>query len=312
MYCVPVLVCAYFIHAPFAHARETEQQPEVAEPDENPLVKATGLYREATRRSQASDYNGAIKLWTEAYTVLPVTPENAPRRSRIIFSLAVEHVKAYNANKDLEHLRQSERLYNEYLEQLDPGDTATRSEIEDELERIQGIQQEAQAKAEEQRREQRLASVAAQEQAKADREKARAEQQKAEAEARELKQVTAARRGLLIAGITTTAGGLALLGVMGGGLYAGEQADSEGSTIKMKWESEMEPVLKAGFASQIQTTRVLGERANQLALGTGISGGVLVLTGAILTVVGAVRRGRVAPQPTIGRRGVGMSLKINF
>src|SRR5690606_30476534 len=59
------------------------------------------------------DYEGAVDLWTKAYAKLP--EEQAGVRNAMVYNIATAQEKAYDVDKDLQHLRQAVLLLESYV-----------------------------------------------------------------------------------------------------------------------------------------------------------------------------------------------------
>lgn len=84
------------------------------QPAEDPaVVEARALYDEGKARFDTFDYEGAADLWTKAYGTLP--EDQAGVRNAMIYNIATAREKAYDVDKDLQHLRQAVLLLESYV-----------------------------------------------------------------------------------------------------------------------------------------------------------------------------------------------------
>jgi hypothetical protein len=86
----------------------------VTAPDEDPaLVESRELYNEGKAKFDTFDYNGAVDLWTKAYAKLPES--EAGVRNAMVYNIATAQEKAYELDKDVQHLRQAVLLLEQYI-----------------------------------------------------------------------------------------------------------------------------------------------------------------------------------------------------
>jgi hypothetical protein len=89
-------------------------QAAVVAPDEDPaLAEARALYDEGKARFDTFDYEGAADLWTKAYAKLP--EDSAGVRNAMVYNIATAQEKAYELDKDVQHLRQAVLLLQQYV-----------------------------------------------------------------------------------------------------------------------------------------------------------------------------------------------------
>ena len=79
-----------------------------------PEDEAKALYEEGLARFETHDYNGAVDKWTLAYSKLP--PDASGQRNAMVYNIATAQEKAYDLDKDLQHLRQAALLLESYVE----------------------------------------------------------------------------------------------------------------------------------------------------------------------------------------------------
>ena len=86
----------------------------VMAPDEDPaLAESRALYDEGKAKFDTFDYEGAADLWTKAYATLPET--EAGVRNAMVYNIATAQEKAYELDKDVQHLRQAVLLLEQYV-----------------------------------------------------------------------------------------------------------------------------------------------------------------------------------------------------
>lgn len=89
-------------------------QAAVVAPAEDPaVVESRALYDEGKARFDTFDYEGAVELWTKAYAKLP--EESAGVRNAMVYNIATAQEKAYDLDKDVQHLRQAVLLLEQYV-----------------------------------------------------------------------------------------------------------------------------------------------------------------------------------------------------
>ena len=81
---------------PPAPANDSEAaEPDAGETAAQEIASRVGeLYREGSARFEASDYNAAVELWTQAYALLPDDDRFLRQRSRLLLELASAHMRA--------------------------------------------------------------------------------------------------------------------------------------------------------------------------------------------------------------------------
>lgn len=86
----------------------------VTAPDEDPaLAESRALYDEGKAKFDTFDYEGAADLWTKAYAKLPES--EAGVRNAMVYNIATAQEKAYELDKDVQHLRQAVLLLEQYV-----------------------------------------------------------------------------------------------------------------------------------------------------------------------------------------------------
>lgn len=83
-------------------------------PDEDPaLAESRALYEEGKAKFDTFDFEGAVDLWTKAYAKLPES--EAGVRNAMVYNIATAQEKAYELDKDVQHLRQALLLLEQYV-----------------------------------------------------------------------------------------------------------------------------------------------------------------------------------------------------
>jgi tetratricopeptide (TPR) repeat protein len=82
---------------------------------EQNLDMARELHGQAQTRYEMFDYEGAIEAWMEAYRMLRNDESATSIRNAIVFNIATARLKAYEVDKDVQHLQQAVLLLRKYL-----------------------------------------------------------------------------------------------------------------------------------------------------------------------------------------------------
>lgn len=113
---------------------------------------------------------------------------------------------------------------------------------------------------------------------------------------------------LVIAGGVLTGFGLAMFGLMAGGLVRGKRAEADGEALvdAMPTTPEEDP--------ELQAIDDRGRSGNRMAIAGGVIGALALGTGIALLVVGlrGGRTKRVAVAPSVAPRAVGLTLRWQF
>ncbi len=285
--------------SPEADTLEDEVIEELGDEDEGTvrdpqLVEAGALSSEAHAAFEIHNYDGAIELWGQALAVLDVSPEHAQSRNGILTLLAQAHAQAYEIDGDIEHLRIADRLLGDYLHNLPDKVDATVVEVE-----VDRIQKEL-ARYEEAQRQERAKERQALLAAELEASNARADSVVVEREAG----LKSARR-FIVSGSVMAGTGVACLGVTAGMLGWGVALDDKGERERANGAPE------ADLAEIIDQGRL----ANGLAIGMGVTGGLLTTAGVSFVVVGARRRKaamQLSAVPVGGRDRAGVMLVGRF
>jgi len=86
----------------------------VTAPDEDPaLAESRAFYDEGKAKFDTFDFEGAVELWTKAYAKLPESETGV--RNAMVYNIATAQEKAYELDKDVQHLRQAVLLLEQYI-----------------------------------------------------------------------------------------------------------------------------------------------------------------------------------------------------
>jgi tetratricopeptide (TPR) repeat protein len=257
------------------------------------LRRAKELYIRGLGQFETANYDAAISLWTEAYTTLPDDPDNARTKALLIYNVARAQEQAYNVDRDIAHLRQARILMDNYAQKIP-----------------HLYEDDAAAETERMKVRERLAAL--------DEAIAEVEQSDpaAPVEGRDLGPPSEPQvehgpgedagdrhvRGKVLVGVGAglVALGGAGFGVMIAGLVRGAGANGI---------DDLEP-------DDIEARRRRfdrGRAGNAMAIGGGVIGGALVVSGTVLLVLGKQRdRGRMAWSPVVGNGVAGLQWNGRF
>ncbi|NVB40136.1 hypothetical protein G6O69_19980 [Pseudenhygromyxa sp. WMMC2535] len=273
---------------------QVDAQPEPP-PVQDPTKEAKALFRRGQAKYETADYKGAIELWTDAYTLVDPTPENASIKALLIYNLAQAHVKAFELDEDVIHLKQAQQL----LETFKSGVVLLYEDEADQAEEARKI-------------DARIAEIDARlAEAEAQPEPEPEPEPPPPALAVEPEPRTpgpAPRPGapLIGAGATLAAVGLAFGGIAIAGAVIGSQANDLSEIDYLDFEDRQE-----AFRS--------GSIGNGMAVSGLVIGGLMLPTGIALIAVGVKRNKRAANLgsralvlPSLGPRGAGLSIQGRF
>ncbi len=250
--------------------------------DDGAMDRARALYQQGEARFSTADFIGAVELWTEAFSIVPDTSDAGRIKALLIYNIATARERAFEVTGDVSYLRQARILMEGYAKSLSTlfGDTD-------------------EAEAERQKLTLRLNTIVAQIDA-ADRRAARGSPRNSSDERPDDAPEAddgRRRKALIGAGAASLVVGVAGLGLMGGGLAMGSNANDIGGLA----DDDID-----GRRSKFDR----GRTGNTLAIAGGVVGGVFAVTGAVLLAIGAKRRSRtstaVAPWVGAGLAGLGM------
>jgi hypothetical protein len=91
------------------------QEPAAGEAAEDPkLTEAKALYKEGEIKFQTAEYDAALKLWKQAYAILPDGDDTRSIRNALIYNIAEAHSLAYEVSRNQTHLRTAKLLLERY------------------------------------------------------------------------------------------------------------------------------------------------------------------------------------------------------
>lgn len=123
-----------------ASASPDRAEAKGAKADEAALAEAKALFERGKAKYDTYDFEGAVELWTQAYSKLP--EDAAGQRNAMVYNIATAREKAYEVDKDLQHLRQAQLLLESYVAnykamyQRTPETEAEVKKAEDKIEEI--------------------------------------------------------------------------------------------------------------------------------------------------------------------------------
>jgi hypothetical protein len=80
---------------------------------ETEVEEAKRLYDEGLAHYETHDYKSAVEKWTLAYSKLP--DDATGQKNALVYNIATAQEKAYELDKDVEHLRQAQLLLESYV-----------------------------------------------------------------------------------------------------------------------------------------------------------------------------------------------------
>lgn len=273
--------------------------PTDPDPSVDPLTDAQRLYDRGKAKFETADYADAIELWTEAYAIVPETPESNQIKVLLIYNIATAREKQFEVSRDPAELRQATILLQSF---------------EDSIAALYGEGPEAEAERAKVRERRAAIEVRLREAEAAQAAQAREDDGKAEGtEPTTPPEPTTpddggvaprGGRGLVIGGAVAAGLGVGGLGLMAAGLGMGARANDI---------ADLEPSDIDGRRDRFDR----GRTGNTLAIAGGVAGGVLLVTGAVLLGIGVPRmkagkRGTVALVPAPLRGGPGFVLHGRF
>ena len=103
-----------------------------------PLDEAAVLYKQGEVLYDSSDYEGAIKKFTEALGLVIANGGTDHARLSLLYNIASAHEKQFAIDKDISHLRQAIELYKRYRTfARTSGDTGDALDIESKVMRLE-------------------------------------------------------------------------------------------------------------------------------------------------------------------------------
>ena len=265
----------------------------------DPLADAQRLYDRGKAKFETADYADAIELWTEAYALVPETPESSQIKVLLLYNLATAREKQFEVSRDPAELRKAAILLQSFEESIatlyGEGEEAEaeRAKVQEKLAAV-----EARLRAHE-------AMQAPVDDGDDDGDEPTGPTTDVESTPPEEGEEPArAGRGLVIGGAVAAGLGVGGLALMAAGLGMGARANDI---------SDLEPDDIDGRRDRFDR----GRTGNTLAIAGGVAGGVLLVTGAVLLGIGlsrtrAGRASTVALVPAPLRGGSGLVLHGRF
>lgn len=105
------------------------------QPEETTL-RAQQLYREGQNFYETANYTGAIQKWTQAYGLMEWGPDTAEAKTSMLYNLAAAHEKQYGISKNVQNLRTAKVLLQSFAERI-PTIYGETPEAKAELDRVE-------------------------------------------------------------------------------------------------------------------------------------------------------------------------------
>lgn len=259
--------------------------PTQADAPDTTLDEAERLYDEGKAKFETADYEAAIELWTEAYRLVPDAQEGSRIKALLIYNIATAREHAFDVTQDPSQLRQAKIL----LESFEGS--------------IPDLYPPEEQAAETAKVRERIAAIDARLTETEPEPEPEPQLEPEPGPTPEPVDVGAgpARPGrpLVISGAVLLGLGVAGLAVMGAGLGIGAGANDL---------SELQDDDIEGRRDQFSR----GRSANAMAIGGGVAGGVLVVTGAVLLGVGLAKNRRATPTAFVAPGTAGLAVVGRF
>jgi hypothetical protein len=110
-------LCSALVLSPLQLAPKVAfaQEPAAAPVAEDPkLTEAKTLYKDGEVKFQTAEYDAALKLWKQAYAILPDGEDTRSIRNALIYNIAEAHSLAYEVSRNQTHLRTAKILLERY------------------------------------------------------------------------------------------------------------------------------------------------------------------------------------------------------
>lgn len=243
-----------------------EPAPE-PEPEADPVMaEAKQLFDAGVARYTAADYEAAVTLWLEAFSLVPATYDNRMIKAELIYNVARAQQKWFEIDKDVKHLRQSREILLRYVDELDElyGEQAVmeREKVDEQIADIDA--QIAEWEAEQARREAELA----------ERMRPKFDEAGDAREAKRNKAMIGAGASLSVLGV----GGAALLVT---GIIMANSAEDQSAQLLLETDI---PARQSALSK--------GQAGNAMILIGSLAGGVFLSAGVPLLGVGLVAEGK--------------------
>lgn len=251
-----------------------------ASPDEQ--ARRQELHNAAQARYDAGDFDGALEQWLRVHDELPPDPALEAYRAVLLHAIASAAEEAHAASGDVAPLRSALAVYER---DLDPNRAREDG----------GISEPDQLRALVERQRSLEAALEAAGGAPDETDEPTPTPAPAPAPTPVESRARPPARTLQLVGGVLLGAGAVSVGVMSWALYRGQQLDLEGESFAMSNGINSD-------RAAVDDLIVRGERANAVAIATGVIGGALITAGVALLVVGSRGRGRgrrAARTPTL-------------
>ncbi len=112
------------------------------------MARAEKLYLDGKAKFEIAEYLEALRLWQEAYGLIPDSEDVRPIKNDLVYNMAKAQVKAYAVDHDVARLRKAKLLFEQYLgeHQSLHGDSEAavkeREEVKAQLVEVEGLLEE--------------------------------------------------------------------------------------------------------------------------------------------------------------------------
>ncbi len=79
------------------------------------MARAEKLYLDGKAKFEIAEYLEALRLWQEAYGLIPDSEDVRPIKNDLVYNMAKAQVKAYAVDHDVARLRKAKLLFEQYL-----------------------------------------------------------------------------------------------------------------------------------------------------------------------------------------------------
>lgn len=273
---------------------------------QTPGEEAESLYNEGRGLYETADYEGAIKLWTKAYTKLEWSLDNAEIKVGLLYNLAGAHEEAFGINNNATHLNKALVLLKRFEENI-PKIYGEGADADAERQRVQERRDRLQAKLDEAKAsgvKERDIDEAVDEAEDQTEDEPKDETPVEETPPDDGKDDKSPGKALIISGAVVAGLGVATGAAAIGTAIAGDRANDF---------SGLDPEDYDGRLQQIDR----GENMNTVAVANAIAGGVLIIGGVVLLAIGVKKKnaagGKTATlAPSFGRSQAGLVLSGRF
>ena len=273
---------------------------------QTPSEEAESLYNEGRGLYETADYEGAIKLWTKAYTKLEWSLDNAEIKVGLLYNLAGAHEEAFGINNNTTHLNKALVLLKRFEENI-PKIYGEGADADAERQRVQERRDRLQAKLDEAKAsgvKERDVDEAVDEAEEQTDDEPKDETPVEETPADDGNKDKNAGKALIISGAV-----VAGLGVVTG-------AAAIGTAIASSRANDFSGLDPDDYDSRLDQISY-GENMNTVAIANAIAGGVLIVGGVVLLAIGVKKKkaagGATATlAPSFGRSQAGLVLSGRF